>query len=256
MDSNEDRLFVVYNNGFAIVYDAFSMLHMMFHEATACHVTGEIVDLISIFSDLVKAVRLQRNSNEITAILSRWKDMADMTSRLLTLCNSFTPPEVREVCLAAIKEMLMLWPHEMLNILTPALHRAHSSTGDSDTIGLGPFFPRRNTGGGIGPQLGSSSNLKTVRPPRPFLQMSVPSNQLEAQHGQDPDYDRALNRYFFSYHGIIDLMVRLSVNDGNLSKMLVDLSAMVGLDGVPIHFQLFPKLWTDIYQTPVIIRHL
>jgi len=46
-------------------------------------------------------------------------------------------------------------------------------------------------------------------------------------------------------------MVRLAVNDENLSKMLVDLSAMIGLDGVPIHFQLFPKLWTDIYHTPV-----
>ena len=171
--------------------------------------------------------------------------MADMTSRLLTLCNSFTPPEVKEVCLAAIKEMLMLWPQEMLNILTPALHRAHSSTGDTDTIGLGPFFPRR------GVNLGSASNLKTVRPPRPFLQMSVPGNQLEASHGQDPEYDSALRRYFYSYHGIIDLMVRLSVNDGNLPKMLVDLSAIIGLDGVPLHFQLFPKLWTDIYHTPV-----
>lgn len=57
------------------------MLHMMFHEATACHVTGEIVELISIFADLLKAVRQQRNSNEITAILARWKDMPDMTSR-------------------------------------------------------------------------------------------------------------------------------------------------------------------------------
>jgi hypothetical protein len=43
----------------------------------------------------------------------------------------------------------------------------------------------------------------------------------------------------------------LAVNEGNLTKMLVDLSAMLGLDGVPIHFQLFPKLWTDIYHTPV-----
>ena len=53
VDSNEDRLFVVYNNGFSIIFDAFSMSHMMFHEATACHVTGEIVDLISIYADLV-----------------------------------------------------------------------------------------------------------------------------------------------------------------------------------------------------------
>ena len=252
IDSNEDRLFVVYNNGFSIIFDAFSMLHIMYHEATACHVTGEIVDLISIFADLVKAVRLQRSNSEITAILSRWKDMADMTNRLLTLCNSFTPPEVKEVCIAAVREMLMLWPQEMTSILTPALHRSHSNTGDSDTIGLGPYFPRRSVV--IGPQLSATANLKTVRPPRPFLQMSVPSSQLEAQHGHDPDYDKALHRYFHSYHLMIDLMVRLAVNDGNLSKMLVDLSAMIGLEGVPIHLQLFPKLWTDIYHTPVSLR--
>ena len=31
--------------------------------------------------------------------------------------------------------------------------------------------------------------------------------------------------------------------------MLIDLSAIVGLDGVPLHFQLFPKLWLDIYSS-------
>lgn len=84
-----------------------------------------------------------------------------------------------------------------------------------------------------------------------MLQMSLPTNQLEAPHGQDPEYDKALNRYFLQYHTVIDLMVRLAVNDDNLSKMLVDLSAMVGLDGVPLHFQLFPKLWLDIHNTEV-----
>merc|ERR1712062_322308 len=29
-------------------------------------------------------------------------------------------------------------------------------------------------------------------------------------------------------------------------------SAMVGLDGVPLHFQFFPKLWTDIYSTEAV----
>jgi hypothetical protein len=28
-----------------------------------------------------------------------------------------------------------------------------------------------------------------------------------------------------------------------------DLSAVVGLDGVPLHYQLFPKLWLDIYNS-------
>jgi len=117
---------------------------MMFHEATACHVTEELVDLCTIFLDLVKAVRMQRNNTEITQILSRWKDMGDMTNRLLTLINSFTPPELREVCILAIKEMLMLWPPEMLNILVPVLHRAHSHASDTEPIGLGQFFSKKN----------------------------------------------------------------------------------------------------------------
>lgn len=53
---------------------------------------------------------------------------------------------------------------------------------------------------------------------------------------------------------LVDLMVRLAVNEENLSKPLVDLSAMVGLDGVPLHFQLFPKLWIDIFNTKQIDR--
>ena len=50
-------------------------------------------------------------------ILARWKDMGEMATRLLTLCNSFVPPDLRDVCLMCVKEMLMLWPNEMLTIL-------------------------------------------------------------------------------------------------------------------------------------------
>ena len=38
--------------------------------------------------------------------------------------------------------------------------------------------------------------------------------------------------------------------------MLIDLSAIVGLDGVPLHFQLFPKLWLDIYSSRCDNRHV
>ena len=73
------------------------------------------------------------------------------------------------------------------------LHRSHnSSTDSSDTVALGPFFPRKN--------MQPMGNLKTVRPPRPMFQMSVPSSQIEGHNGQDPDYDRALFRYFDPYH--------------------------------------------------------
>jgi len=95
---------------------------------------------------------------------------------------------------------------------------------------------------------------KSSRPPRPMLQLAVPANQLEASHGQDPEYDRALHHYFWTYHNLVDLMVRVAVNEDAIIKMLIDLSAMVGLDGVPLHFQLFPKLWLDIYSSRNIER--
>ena len=53
---------------------------------------------------------------------------------------------------------------------------------------------------------------------------------------------------------MVDFMVRIAVNEDLLSKSLVELSAMVGLDGVPLHFQLFPKLWLDIFNTEQIDR--
>ena len=90
---------------------------------------------------------------------------------------------------------------------------------------------------------------KSSRPPRPMLQLAVPANQLEAAHGEDPEYDGQLHHYYWTYHNLVDLMVRLAVNENSMAKMLIDLSAMVGLDGVPLHFQLFPKLWLDIYSS-------
>ena len=69
-----------------------------------------------------------------------------MTSRLLTLCNSYTSNEMREVCIMCVKEMLMLWPAEMLKILVPLLHRSHSNASNDNAdgnFGLGPYFPRK-----------------------------------------------------------------------------------------------------------------
>ena len=123
------------------------------------------------------------------------------------------------------------------------------SAADQDNTLLGPHFPRRERRGGL-----SCVSKSSSRPPRPMLQLAVPANQLEASHGQDPEYDRALHSHFWTYHNLVDLMVRIAVNEDTIVKMLIDLSAMVGLDGVPLHFQLFPKLWLDIYSSRNIER--
>ncbi|KAG2467434.1 UBP34 hydrolase, partial [Polypterus senegalus] len=68
---------------------SFNTLHMMYHEATACHVTGDLVELLSIFLSVLKATRpyLQR------------KDV--------------------------LKELVLLSPHDFLHTLVPFLQHNH-----------------------------------------------------------------------------------------------------------------------------------
>ena len=62
-------------------------------------------------------------------------------------------------------------------------------------------------------------------------------------------YDQALHDYFYPYHGLVDLLLRVAVNIKHVTESLVQLSAMVAYEGAPLHMQLFAKLWYEIYQT-------
>ena len=42
---------------FDVQFQAFNNLHVMYHEATACHVTGDIVDLLTIILPVLKVIR-------------------------------------------------------------------------------------------------------------------------------------------------------------------------------------------------------
>ena len=39
LETSEDKIFAVCHNGLSLLFDAFNILHLMYHEATACHVT-------------------------------------------------------------------------------------------------------------------------------------------------------------------------------------------------------------------------
>lgn len=45
-------------------------------------------------------------------------------------------------------------------------------------------------------------------------------------------------------------MCRLAINHHCMSEALIQLSAIVGFEGVPLHLTYFPKLWLEIYETP------
>lgn len=68
---NTNKYLSLATSGFGIFFSSsqsFNTLHMMYHEATACHVTGDLVELLSIFLSVLKSTRpyLQRKGLIVT----------------------------------------------------------------------------------------------------------------------------------------------------------------------------------------------
>ncbi|KAG8281086.1 Ubiquitin carboxyl-terminal hydrolase 34 [Homalodisca vitripennis] len=72
--------------------------------------------------------------------------------------------------------------------------------------------------------------------------------------GVDPEYDQALHQFYAPYHSFVDVMCRLAINHNCMTENLVNLSAMVGFEAVPLHLTYFPKLWLDIHQAQNVDR--
>ena len=70
----------------------------------------------------------------------------------------------------------------------------------------------------------------------------------------DPEYDKALDKLYGPYHDFIDTMFRLAVNNDSVPEDLINLSAVVGFEAVPLHSSYFPKLWLDILKAQVILH--
>lgn len=54
--SDDDRLIYVYMGGLTSLSEAFSVIHGMYHEATACHVLTDLCDCQSLLLDLLRVV--------------------------------------------------------------------------------------------------------------------------------------------------------------------------------------------------------
>ncbi|KFM73090.1 Ubiquitin carboxyl-terminal hydrolase 34, partial [Stegodyphus mimosarum] len=244
VETTDDRIFVIYNNGLPLLFQAFYTLHMMYHEATACHVTADMVDLLAIVQDLLKTARTNRDTLELRQWLATWKDQPDIMRKLLTLLNSFTPPELRQICIEVLQEMVLLYPNESLSTLVPLLAGCHATFQESNSPGsTGPFFPRR------GQKLLPSKT--SIRPPRPVVQMFLHASQLESSKGVDEDYDHQLIDFYLPYHQLVDMLCRVAISNECITADLVSLSAMLAIEGVPLHLPVFPKLWLDIIHSDV-----
>ncbi|XP_078316021.1 ubiquitin carboxyl-terminal hydrolase 34-like isoform X4 [Crassostrea virginica] len=250
IDNQDDRLLLLYHKGLQMTTEAFNTLHAMYHEATACHVTADIVDLLGILLPVLKVARYYHErkgsaSNDMNTVLQNWKERMDFTKKLLTLLNSFTPPDIRNSAIDVLREMVLTYQSECVHTIVPVLTQVHLAFQESNipVSSPGPYFPRRGQ-----KPIGPKSN---IRPPRPQFNMMLHSSQIEATKGVDEMYDAALAEFFTPYHMLVDLICRVAVNHQSLSEPIINLSAMVAIEGVPLHSPYFAKLWFEIYHSEV-----
>lgn len=71
----------------------------MLHEATACHVVGDMLDILQIFYDLIHCIRAYRDSKDARNLIMATKDWLEVIRKLATLLNTYNPPEMRILCI-------------------------------------------------------------------------------------------------------------------------------------------------------------
>lgn len=239
---------MVYNGGIEMCFEALHTLHSMFHEATACHVNGDLMELLTEMLPLISALRVEimndsKSKNRKPIIL---KGLSDALKRLATFLNTFNAPELRHLAVEVLKELVRTPTLEAIQILYPLFTHSHYLAQNSPTsIGpLGPFFPRP------GIKISHYNFGKNEpRPPRPMVQMSIPHGQL-IQRGVDKEYDRMVADFYLPYHEFIDVMMRSAVTNNIFGESLIKLSCLVATEAIPLHFNLFAKFWIGMYANP------
>jgi ubiquitin carboxyl-terminal hydrolase 34 len=64
------------------MFQSFNTLHVMYHEATACHVTGDIIDLLTLLQQCLKVARETRERDK-----RGWFGFSETLNILKNLCT-------------------------------------------------------------------------------------------------------------------------------------------------------------------------
>lgn len=247
IDNDNDRLLVILNGGIAMCFEALSTLHSMYHEATACHVSGDLQELLSEMMHLVKSLRINCREQKKRPPAVALKGLPEAVRRLATLLNTHNPPQMRMLALEVLTELVRNPNLEIIVILTTLLSTCHIQAQNApNAMGpIGPYFPRRGA-----KQQYPALNKNHPRPPRSMgsmVQMSIPQSQI-IQRGIDKDFDAALDYFYKPYHEFVDVLLRMAISTNIFNEVLVNLSCLVGIEGASLHFNMFSKFWIGMYN--------
>ncbi|CAB3983712.1 Ubiquitin carboxyl-terminal hydrolase 34 [Paramuricea clavata] len=242
LQTEEDKLTVALNNGLMSLADAFTTLHLMYHEATACHVTGDLTDVLSVMLNIFNCCRAHMNRQDVKSGIYGWAERIDMAQKLLSLLNFYTPKEIRKCCLEVLHTIILIYQDDCVNSLVPIIYQSHRSRKENpDSIPLGPFFPRRYGKGSINSK---SSRQMAV----PEINMALHRSYIDCSKGVDANYDKELTDYFLPYHQFVDKLVRCGLTNDKVNENVIKLSCLMAMEGLPLHFILFTKIWSEIYN--------
>ncbi|KAI1295519.1 Ubiquitin carboxyl-terminal hydrolase 34 [Halotydeus destructor] len=238
IEDESDRSFAILNNGIASLTQSFHSLFVMFHEATACHITNEIVELLKLSHDMLRTLRTS-SEPEVREWMSKFKEHGEFIRKLILLLNTYTPAQVKLSSMNVLTEIIQVYPKDCLPLIAQSLGLGHLAFQDQYTSFLaGPYFPRR------GQRILQTKS--SLRPQRPIFQMHFHVKMLETSIGVDADYDKAIVEYFYSYYQFIIGICKIAISRGLVNQEIVGLCSIVALESLPLHLQLFPEFLLEL----------
>lgn len=217
VETEEDRLYVVYNGGLQMTFEALHSLHALYHEGATGEtpVRQELCSALRWARALCRSLRTRRDLKEARVVLLACKDWPECARRLLTLLNLHTRPRhLKDLAIGVLNEIVMIGGAAAIGLLTPLLAHAHATARSS------PHKPRHN--------------------------MCVPT--IRQHEGAK------LRRIYSNYHRFIDTCVRTARSQRCMSEQLVVLSGLCALEAVPLKFNYFAIFWMEVASTPADVK--
>lgn len=244
----EDYLYVLTNGGLAVVMKAFLSLKQMFHEATACNINSELVEVLRLIGSLLSPLaEVQASGTPPPPALEQQKlhlkSIFDH-EHMLMLLNTHTNAAVRKEVHAVLLQLSSLLPTEFIGSIAQSLLAYHISYSQQNFPFVpGPFFPK------IG--LKTISAKSHLRPPQVVtFQMYFNVANLDVCHAKDREYEKLVCEFYEPYYQFIEDLCRLALKLlPAVPRELVDLTLRVATESLHFHCKRFIMLWLELYNT-------
>ncbi|XP_060805071.1 ubiquitin carboxyl-terminal hydrolase puf isoform X2 [Amyelois transitella] len=233
VENEDDRLYVVYNGGLQMTFEALHSLHAVYVEGGGASgggagsagaggaVRGELIAALRWARALCRTLRIRRDAKEARALLLACKDWPECARRLLTMLTlHHRLAHLRRAALGVLRELVMIGGSAALGALVPLAAGAHCAA--------------RGVGGAAAGARGS---------PRSRAHLHLCARQMNAPAPP-------LAPVYRPYHKFIDTCCRVARSQRCMSEQLVLLSALCALEAIPLRFNYFAAFWNEVAACP------